>query len=114
MTRHPHDSLFKAAFEALGGAAALLRELLPPAVRQAVVWNTLDHERGSFVDVRLADQHSDLVFSAQLRTGAPALVFFLLEHQSTSDPQMPRRTPSYQSRIWDRFVKEHPNRPARG
>jgi len=108
MTRHPHDALFKAAFEAQGGAAALLREFLPPAVRQAVVWKTLDHERGSFVDVRLADRHSDLLFSAQLRTGAPALVYFLLEHQSTSDPQMPRRTLAYQSRIWDRFVKEHP------
>ena len=39
------------------------------------MWNTPDHERGSFVDVRLADQHSDLVFSARLRTGAPALVY---------------------------------------
>jgi hypothetical protein len=106
MTTRPHDALFKAAFEAPAGAAALLRELVPPAVRKAVVWKTLDHERGSFVDARLADQHSDLLFSAQLRGGE--LMYFLLEHQSTSDPAMPQRTLSYQSRIWDRFVKEHP------
>jgi hypothetical protein len=35
-------------------------------------------------------------------------VFFLLEHQSTGDPTMPQRMLSYQSRIWDRFRKDHP------
>jgi hypothetical protein len=111
MTTRPHDALFKAAFEAPVGAAGLLRELLPPAVRKAVVWKTLDHEGGSFVDPRLVDRHSDLLFSARLRTGGPELVYFLLKHQSTNDPQMPRRTLSYQSRIWDRFAKERPGAP---
>src|ERR1700759_846374 len=106
MTPRPNDALFKVAFESPASAAALLRELVPPAISQAVVWNTLDHERGSFGDARLADQHSDLLFSAQLRGGER--MYFLLEHQSTSDPAMPQRTLSYQSRIWDRFVKEHP------
>lgn len=110
MTAHPHDAMFKAAFDSPTSAAALLRRLLPRAIRDAVVWETLDHQRGSFVDSRLADQHSDLLFSAQLRTGEPGLVYFLLEHQSTSDPQLPQRTLSYQSRIWDRFVNEHPRK----
>lgn len=108
MTTRPHDALFKAAFEALAGAAALLCNLLPAAVRAAVAWETLDRERGSFVDPRLADRHNDLLFCAQLRTGEPGLVYFLLEHQSTSDPAMPQRMASYQSRVWDRFIKEHP------
>jgi len=107
MTTRPHDALFQSAFEAPSAVAALLRELLPPAVRKAVVWKTLDHERGSFVDVRLAERHSDLLLSAQLRTGEPKLIYFLLEHQSASDPAMPRRTLSYQSRIWDRFARAH-------
>jgi predicted transposase YdaD len=108
MTTRPHDALFKSAFEAPADVVALLRELLPAAVCEAVAWETLDRERGSFVDKRLADQHSDLLFSAQLRTGEAALVYFLLEHQSTRDPAMPQRMLSYQSRIWDRFVREHP------
>jgi predicted transposase/invertase (TIGR01784 family) len=89
MTTRPHDALAKFAFEAPTNAAALLRELLPAAVRAAVAWKTLDRERGSFVDDMLADHHSDLLFSARLRTGEPKLVFFLLEHQSTSDATMP-------------------------
>jgi hypothetical protein len=108
MTTRPHDALFKSAFEATPNAAALLRALLPSAVRAAVAWNTLYCERGSFVDAMLADHHSDLLFSARLRTGKPELVYFLLEHQSTDDPTMPLRMLSYQNRIWDRFVEEHP------
>jgi predicted transposase/invertase (TIGR01784 family) len=106
MTKRAHDALFKSAFEATANAAALLRELVPAAVRAAVVWKTLKGVRGSFIDPRLADRHSDLLFSAQLRTGKPELVYFLLEHQSTSDPSMPLRMLSYQSRIWDRFAKK--------
>jgi hypothetical protein len=55
----------------------------------------------------LADQHSDLLFSAQLRTDTSEKVYFLLEHQSTTDPTVPLRALSYQVRIWHRFVKEH-------
>jgi predicted transposase/invertase (TIGR01784 family) len=108
MTPRPHDALFKSAFEAPADAAALLRELLPPAVRAAVIWKTLDRERGSFIDKKLADRHNDLLFRARLKTRKRTLVYFLLEHQSTSDPAMPQRTLSYASRLWDRFVKKHP------
>jgi len=108
MTSRPHDALFKSAFEAPAAAAALLRELLPTTVREAVAWQTLDRETGSFVDTALADRHSDLLFSARLRTGDHALLYFLLEHQSTGDPVMPLRMLSYQIRIWDRFRKLQP------
>jgi predicted transposase YdaD len=102
MTPRPHDAVFKAAFDAPVDAGALLRELLPDAVRAAVVWKTLDRERGSFVDKKLADRHGDLLFRARLRTAKSAVLYFLLEHQSTSDAAMPQRTLSYESRIWDR------------
>jgi predicted transposase YdaD len=103
MTARPHDALFKSAFEAPANAAALLRELLPAAVRDAVAWDSLRAETASFVDPALRDHHSDLVFSARLRSGEPALLYLLLEHQSTSDPAMPLRMLAYQLRIWDRF-----------
>jgi len=107
MTKRPHDALFKSAFEARAAAAALLRELLPASVRAAVAWNTLAMAGGSYVDARLADQHSDLVFCARLRMAKPRFVYFLLEHQSTRDPKMPLRMLSYQNRIWERFAREH-------
>ena len=111
MTTRPHDAFFKKVFATPATAAALLRELLPPGLREAIAWETVAGEIGSFVDAAFADRHSDLLFSARLRTGDAALLFFLLEHQSSSDPSMPLRTLAYQLRIWDRFRKEHPRAP---
>jgi hypothetical protein len=108
MTARPHDALFKSAFEAPASAAALLRELLPRSLCEAIAWDTVTAEPGSFVDPALADHHSDLLFSARTRTGDSLMVHLLLEHQSTSDPVMPLRTLTYETRIWDRFHKDRP------
>jgi hypothetical protein len=109
MTPRPHDALFKSAFEAPADAVALLRELLPTVLRELIAWDTLHGERGSFVDPSLADHHTDLLFSARLRTDAAELIHVLLEHQSTADPAMPLRTLSYRIQVWNRFRKERPD-----
>src|SRR5215470_11020279 len=109
MTPRPHDALFKSSFEVPADAAALLRELLPAALRELIAWDTLHGESGSFVDPALADQHSDLLFSARLRTDAAELIYVLLEHQSSTDPAMPLRTLSYRTRVWNRCRKERPD-----
>ncbi len=108
MIPRPHDALFKSAFEAPADAAGLLRELLPAALRDLIAWDTLHGESGSFVDPALADHHSDLLFSARLRTIPSVLIQVLLEHQSTADPGMPLRTLSYRTRVWNRLRKERP------
>ena len=107
MLARPHDALFRSAFEAPAHAAALLRELLPPSLRELVAWHTLHRDAASFVDAALADRHGDLLFFARLRTPSRPPIGFLLEHQSTRDPSMPLRVLSYQSRSWSRFRKEH-------
>jgi hypothetical protein len=72
----------------------------------AIVWDTLKPETGSYIDPKLADSHSDLLFSVRLRNGHDVLVYALLEHQSTQDPTMPLRALEYQLRIWSRFRKD--------
>jgi hypothetical protein len=108
VTSRPHDALFKAAFEDPSAAAALLRELLPPDLRDAIAWHTLSSERGSFIAPRLADHHTDLLFRARFRSGYPGGVVFLLEHQSTVVAAMPQRVLSCQLRIWERCRRERP------
>src|SRR5215510_1902014 len=109
MTPRPHDALFKSRFEAPADAAALLRELLPVALRELIAWDSLHGEPGSFIDPALTDQHSDLLFSARLRTDAAERIHVLLEHQSTTDPAMPLRMLSYRTRVWNRSRKERPD-----
>jgi hypothetical protein len=96
MTSRPHDAMFKSAFELPADAAVLLRSLLPAAITDAVSWDTLRCDHGSFIDSKGADHHGDLLFRAHLRAGWPECIFFLLEHQSTVDPSMPLRMATYQ------------------
>jgi predicted transposase/invertase (TIGR01784 family) len=110
MTSTPHDALFKAAFENPEDAAGLFRSVLPPTIVQAIAWDTVAGEPGSFIDPELAPGYSDLLFSVELR-GGHAFLYLLLEHQSTSDPDMPLRMLVYLVRIWERFRKHYKDEP---
>lgn len=110
MSTTPHDALFKSGFEVPSSAAALFRRALPSALVDAIAWDSLVRESGSFVDSELAPRHSDLLFRATMHD-RPVLLYLLLEHQSTSDPDMPLRMLVYLVRIWERFRKEHEHAP---
>jgi predicted transposase/invertase (TIGR01784 family) len=84
--------------------------MLPAPVVAAIDWDTVVLESGSFIDPDLADRHSDLLFSAQLRddgSGPPVLLYLVLEHQSTNDDDMTLRVLVYVVRIWERYRKTH-------
>ena len=112
MTSTPHDALFKAVFEQPEHAAAELQHVLPSELRAAVRWPSLRLEPGSFVDAELADQHSDLLFSAETEgTSRRVLVYLLFEHQSSSDVMMALRLLGYMVRIWNRHAQAQPGDP---
>jgi predicted transposase/invertase (TIGR01784 family) len=111
-TKTPHDAVFKSVFEKPEHAAAELRHILPAELVAAVEWSSLALESGSFVDPKLSDQHSDLLFSATAtHSGERVLVYILFEHQSTSDPKMALRMLSYMVSIWNRYAKNNPDDP---
>lgn len=95
MTTNPHDALFKAVFAQPEHARGELQEVLPAPVAGALDWTTLTHVPGSFVTPELAERHTDLLFSVQVRGGGDALVYLLFEHQSTPDPHMAFRLLRY-------------------
>ena len=104
MTNKPHDSLFKSVFQQPENAAAELKHVLAPEQVSAIDWSTLALEPGSYVDEKLADQHSDLLFSASARTsGERVYVYLLFEHRSSPAPKMALQLLGYMVRIWDRF-----------
>ena len=100
----PHDKFFKEAFGRLDLSRGFFRHYLPLPLVDAVDWTTLQLEPGSFVDERLAGSASDLLFSARVR-GAPVLLYFLFEHQSSRDPAMRFRLLGYMVRIWEAWRK---------
>jgi predicted transposase/invertase (TIGR01784 family) len=110
MTPRPHDALFKAAFEHPEHAGALLRSILPPAIRDAIDWTTLTHEPGSFIDRELDDDHADLLFAAKLvaspRDLDSAYLYVLFEHRSTPERYLPRRMLANLDGIWELHCKQ--------
>ena len=104
VTKTPHDALFKSVFQQPENAAAELQHVLSAAHASAIDWSTLKLEPGSYIDEELAEQRSDLLFSAKARaSGERLLVYVLFEHQSTAEPTMALRLLSYMVRIWERF-----------
>jgi hypothetical protein len=87
--------------------ASHLRAVLPLDAAALLDLNRLARVPGSFVDESLRWRHSDLLFTAPLE-GQDALVYVLVEHQSSSDPLMAFRMLRYLTRIWDRYLDDHP------
>ena len=92
VTKTPHDALFKSVFQQPENAAAELQHVLSAEHVSAIDWSSLKLEPGSYVDEKLADQHSDLLFSANAQaSGERVFVDLLFEHQSTPEPRMALR-----------------------
>ncbi len=118
MSRSPHDALFKNTFSDPRHAEGALRAVLPEGLARRFAWNTLERVPGSFVDAKLKDRHTDLLFRVErveqvsLAPGASeapgsALVYLLFEHQSTPHSLMAFRLVAYSVRIWEEWLKEH-------
>lgn len=105
-TSKPHDGLFATAMSRIDDAQGILAVFLPEAVRRKIDWSTLQRLSGSFVSPELSAVHSDALFEVKL-AGRDALLFLLLEHQSTPDPWMPLRMLVYVTEALRRYQREH-------
>ncbi len=104
---NPHDALFKATFSAPRRAADVLRRQPPPDVADRIDWSTLERVPAESIGQDLTARRADLIFRA--RIGEQTAFFLLFEHQSSVDPLMPVRVYIYISRIWEGWLREHPN-----
>jgi len=110
MIPNPHDALVKVVFGKPEHAQGMLRAVVPAAVDEKLDWSTLTLRPGSFVDLALKEQHTDLLYSATWRDGGEVLVYFLFEHLSAppkKDSLLAFRLLRYQVRIWEDWLANH-------
>jgi predicted transposase YdaD len=74
-----HDSFFKNVLSDRRAAEIFLREHLPPDVVDLLGPELPELLPGSFVDERLGQHHTDLLFRIRLRTEQDALAYLLME-----------------------------------
>jgi predicted transposase/invertase (TIGR01784 family) len=91
---HPHDSFFKHAVSDLTVAKDFLQAHLSPSIAQRIQWDSLRLSNKSYTDEKLAQLHSDVVYTCQLDEKS-AYIYLLLEQQSTPDPLLPFRFLQY-------------------
>ena len=73
-------------------------------------WSSIQEQSVRFIDERLSDSESDLLYAIERKGGgAPAWLYVLLEHQSTPDAWLRLRLLKYSVRIWERDRRRHPN-----
>ncbi|MFO0978058.1 MAG: Rpn family recombination-promoting nuclease/putative transposase [Planctomycetaceae bacterium] len=108
----PHNNFFHFALSHLPNARGLIETQLSPAAVAELKLDTLQLETGSFIDPDLREKFADLLFSVELAnssaesTGIQALVYFLFEHKSQSDPLTVLQVLSYMVRIWEKRLRD--------
>lgn len=105
---NPHDAFFKSVFGNLVISRQFFHAYLPQPLAKELDLDHLQVEKGSFVDERLHERHSDLLFRTVLKSGKRAWLYLLFEHQSTPEPDMPFRLLRYLVRIWEQHREQHP------
>ena len=109
MPPSPHDALFKATFGQPDIARSELQLVLPADVLAHLELATLEVLPGSFVDEALQHTHTDLLYAVRSKRGPEALVYVVFEHQSSPDATMPFRLLRYLVRVWERWLRDHPD-----
>lgn len=103
---NPHDAFFRQILGRPAHAAAELRAVLPEAIATRLDWNRLELQPGSFVSRELRSRYSDLLFATCL-DGRDALIYLLVEHQSSDDRFMALRMLDYLVNIWNQHLRKN-------
>ncbi|EJX6601912.1 Rpn family recombination-promoting nuclease/putative transposase [Salmonella enterica] len=104
--RPGHDGLFKLFLCEPDTARDFLAVHLPADIRSQVRLDTLKLEPGSFVDQKLRELHSDVLYSVETAEGHAGYIYCLVEHQSTADRMMAWRMMRYSMAVMDAHLKK--------
>ncbi|EAA0700368.1 Rpn family recombination-promoting nuclease/putative transposase [Salmonella enterica subsp. enterica serovar Nottingham] len=104
--RPGHDGLFKLFLREPDTARDFLAVHLPADIRAQVRLDTLKLEPGSFVDQKLRELHSDVLYSVETAEGHAGYIYCLVEHQSTADHMMAWRMMRYSMAVMDAHLKK--------
>ncbi len=102
---NPHDKFFKETFSHIEVAESFLHHYLPLDVMEVLNTETLALQKDSFIDKKLKQNFSDLLFSAEIN-GREGYVYFLFEHKSYPDKTVVFQLLKYMAEIWRTKMKK--------
>jgi predicted transposase YdaD len=98
---NPHDRFFKEVFGRPETARDFLANYLPREAAETLDLLNLELVKDSFVDSKLREYFSDLLYRVGLKRGEGAFVYLLFEHKSAPDEWVAFQLLRYIVRIWE-------------
>jgi len=105
---NPHDKFYKTVFSDIAVARDFLKNYLPESVLKMVELNDLELQSGSYVDEKLSEGFSDMLFRTTINN-RDGYVYFLFEHKSYPDRLAALQLLTYIVRIWNQKVNRENN-----
>jgi predicted transposase/invertase (TIGR01784 family) len=100
---NPHDVFFKQTLARPGVATDFLSRYLPQRIVRLLNLSHLTIEPESFVDAKLRQHFSDLLFRVGLRDSGEAFIYILLEHKSAPEEWVSLQVLRYITQAWERL-----------
>ncbi|MEZ4850715.1 MAG: Rpn family recombination-promoting nuclease/putative transposase [Bacteroidia bacterium] len=104
--QNPHDRFLKRTLEDLEKVQGTLEGVLPPALFARLNFPTLQKEDTSYIDHKLKQFFSDIVYNCRTVDDIPLKITFLFEHKSYPPDYPHLQLLRYMLEIWDRQVKD--------
>ena len=79
---NPHDHFFRHTFSQPEDARAFLKHFLPPELQALLALDELELESGSYIDEKLREHLTDILYRVPLHSGEVASIYCLFEHKS--------------------------------
>ena len=102
---NPHDRFFRAAMKNHALAEEFFKANLPQKILEALVLESLSLLETSFIEENLKEERSDVLFECKIQEEI-AVLYILIEHQSTPTKDLPFRLFKYIFGVMDNYTKE--------
>jgi len=104
----PHDRYIRSVFTNPKVVREFFEANLPDKVKAAIDLNNIEPQKESFINDKLKQQISDILFATKFNN-EDGYLYVLLEHASTPDRMLPLRLVKYLSAIVDQHLKKSEN-----
>lgn len=104
---NPHDRFFKQTFTDVKIAGEFLRHYLPISMAVLLDTERVEVMQTSYVDKKLKEHLSDVLYRVPLNQGGNVLVYVLIEHKSYTDKWVALQLLRYLVQIWEDFRRNN-------
>ena len=109
MTRiaSPHDKFFKEVFSDIENVADFINGIFPEEIKANLNLNSLAIDNNSYIDEKLEEQFSDIVYTCEYKGTGQIRVTLLFEHKSYQVKYPHFQILKYMVNIWETCIKQN-------